>query len=333
MTVRVGIYGSNGHQVHEALTEHRRARLVATAAFDRNLLPPGLRADRSIRHYRSLAELLADDRVDLVSLCSPRRADQPADAIACLRAGRAVYAEKPSALSEADLDRILETAERTGLPFHEMADTAFQQPFAAARLLLRDRVVGRVVQVHAQKSYPYHDHRPSDDDVDGGLIRWAGIHAIRMIEHVVGERVEDIADARTTRADIAGRRLTVAASLSFTLDSGGLATAVVNYLNPHGSGVWGDDRLCVFGTYGLIDITAGSVSRLVLGAEDLGQLDTAGRVAGYFDHYLDALVDGISMPMTIEDEMRPTRIAIRAHEMALAVAETPRSHSTPVVRS
>ncbi|HEY4018877.1 MAG TPA: Gfo/Idh/MocA family oxidoreductase [Pseudonocardiaceae bacterium] len=316
MTVRVGIYGGNGHQIHGALAGHPRATLVATAAFDPDLVG----ADRSIRHYDSLADLLTDDRVDLVSLCSPRRADQAADAITCLRAGRAVYAEKPSALSEADLDQILATAEATGLPFHEMADTAFQQPFSAARLLLRDRVVGRVLQVHAQKSYPYHDNRPIDADVDGGLIRWAGIHAIRMIEHVVGERVEDIADARTTEVDVGGRPFTIAASLSFTLASGGLASAVVNYLNPPGSGSWGDDRLRVFGTYGLIDITAGNASRLVVGTADLGQLDTTGPVAGYFDHYVDALLDGAPMPMTIEEEIRPTRIAIRAHEMAVAIA-------------
>ena len=31
--VRVGIFGSNGHQVHNLLASHPRARLVATAAF------------------------------------------------------------------------------------------------------------------------------------------------------------------------------------------------------------------------------------------------------------------------------------------------------------
>ena len=317
MRLGVGLYGGNGHQIHELLAAHPRAKLVATAGFDLDRLPARLRADQSVRYYDTLDDLLADHRVELVSLCSPRRADQAGDAVSCLRAGRAVYAEKPAALSEDDLDRILATATETGRPFREMADTAFQQPYWAVRQALRAGVIGRVVQVHAQKSYPYHDKRPLDDDVDGGLIRWAGVHAVRMIEHVAGQQVRDIADARISQADIGGHRPTVAGALSLTLASGGLATVVVNYLNPPGSGVWGDDRLRVFGTDGTIDIAAGRATRLVVGATGHRQLDTTDPVIAHFDHYLAELLDGRPMPMTLDEELRPTRIVIRAHRRAV----------------
>lgn len=43
-----------------------------------------------------------------------------------------------------------------------------------------------MVQVIAEKSYPYHERRPRDEDVDGGLILQCGVHAMRFVEHVAG---------------------------------------------------------------------------------------------------------------------------------------------------
>ena len=66
-----------------------------------------------------LDELLADPQVEIISLCSPRRADQARDAIRCLKAGKHVYAEKPAALTEWKLDEILTAAKESGREFHE----------------------------------------------------------------------------------------------------------------------------------------------------------------------------------------------------------------------
>jgi predicted dehydrogenase len=54
--------------------------------------------------------------------------DQASDAIGCLEAGRHVYAEKPSALIEVELDAILKVARRSGRQFLEMAGTIFEAP-------------------------------------------------------------------------------------------------------------------------------------------------------------------------------------------------------------
>jgi len=111
--VRVGLYGANGHQIHRALVNHPLAELVAVSAIPRSALPEGL----APREYDSLDALLRDPAIELVSLCSPRRADQARDAIRCLEAGKNVYAEKPSALTQPDLDAIIATVRRTGRQF------------------------------------------------------------------------------------------------------------------------------------------------------------------------------------------------------------------------
>src|SRR5689334_19958231 len=187
--IGVGLFGGNGHQIYHQLEHLPAARLVAVATIDPALLPATLREDRDVRCYDALDNLLRDPRVELVSLCSPRRRDQAADAIRALRAGKHVYAEKPCAMTEADLDAILEAARASGKQFHEMAGSALAQPYLAMRKVVQSGALGEVVQVLGQKSYPYHDRRPQDEDLDGGLIGQAAVHAVRWVEHVALTRV------------------------------------------------------------------------------------------------------------------------------------------------
>ncbi|MCD6287118.1 MAG: Gfo/Idh/MocA family oxidoreductase, partial [Anaerolineae bacterium] len=173
--IRIGLYGTNGHQIQNALVEHPLGKCVATAAFDHARLPEQLQADHGIRHYDTLDEMLADDEIDLVSLCSPRRRDQAQEAIRSLQAGKHVYAEKPAAMTEADLNAVIATAHRTGQAFHEMwTGSAMAQPYVTMRQIVQAGTIGTVVQVLAQKSYPMHDRRPQDEDIDGGLILQVG---------------------------------------------------------------------------------------------------------------------------------------------------------------
>src|ERR1700677_4620977 len=104
MPVNIGLYGTNGHQIHQALVNNPLARLVAVADFPKEKLPETLRQDAAIRFHDSFSDLVADPQVDMISLCSPWRRDQAAQAIQALRGGKHVYAEKPCAMVESDLD-------------------------------------------------------------------------------------------------------------------------------------------------------------------------------------------------------------------------------------
>jgi len=316
--IGVALYGSNGHQVQKRLVGHPRALLVAVAEMERAQLPAELRDRADIAHYDTLEPLLADPRVELVSLCSPRRRDQARHACVCLLAGKHVYAEKPCALTEEDLDALIATARRTGRRFHEMAGTAFEQPYLAMRQIVKSGTLGDIVQVFAQKSYPYHDRRPQDEDVDGGLTAQAGVHALRLVEHVAGQRITSIQAFETRRGNpVRGGELRMAASLLLRLQSGGVASVVVNYLNQAGMGRWGNEHLRIFGTRGFVEATDGGArTRLVVGDKDLGPLDTAGPAPDYFDRYLDSLRGGAPMPLSVEDELHPTRMTLRARQSA-----------------
>ncbi len=316
LPVNVALYGSNGHQIHRELALHPHARLVGLAEFPRENLPPILRDNEDISSYASLDDLLADPRVDLVSLCSPRRRDQAAHAIRALRAGKHVYAEKPCAMTEADLDEILAVAAETGRHFREMAGTAFEQPYFAVRQIVQEGRIGPVVQVIAEKSYPYHDGRPQDEDIDGGLILQCAIHALRMVEHVAGARVASVQARETGNGNpVAGGGLQMAACLMLELEGGGLASLTANYLNPRATGIWGYESLRILGEAGIIESARGGQhTRLVVGATDHGPLPTDLPGLDYFNAYIEMILGRGRMPLTLEEELRPTRWVIRAKQ-------------------
>jgi len=255
--IRIGLYGSNGHQLQAALANHPRAELVATGAFE--------------------------------------------------------------TLTEEDLDAIIATAKKTGMQFHDQAGTALSQPYIQMRKVVADGTIGEVVQIFAQKSYPYMDRRPQDEDVDGGLLMQAGIHAMRFVEHVGGVKVKSIEAVETKLGNPKPGELRMAAAMQMTLENGGVATIIANYLNSPKFGRWGNEHLRIFGTKGFVEAVDGGVkTRPVLNTEDKGKLPRPEKSINYFDAFLKNLQNGTPMPFTTEEELHPTRMVIRAKKSAMS---------------
>jgi predicted dehydrogenase len=308
----VGLYGSNGHQLRpDKLVTHPHAQIVAVAATRQSALPAG------VKRYQTLEELIADPAVGIVSLCSPRRADQARDAIKCLAAGKHVYAEKPSALTERELDEILAAAKRAGKEYHEMAGTAFAPNYAAMRRVVREGKVGEVIQVLVQKSYRYGAARPQDEDIDGGMFLQAGIHAARMVEHVGGVRIKTITGWETKfgKPEKEKGEGKIAGAVQIGLENGGLATIIINYLNPgHPTLPHGNETLRIFGSKGFVEsVDGGTRTRWVTKEHVVEPLE---RTPGldYFDAIAAHLVAGAAMPLTLEEELHPLRMMLRAKE-------------------
>ena len=312
-TLTVGLYGINGHQVHDVLLSHPQVVLGATAGMTVGTLPKSLQEARDVCHYNTLGDLLANDEIQLISLCSPNRRDQAKEAVRCLEAGKHVYAEKPCAMTERELDEIIGTARAVNRKFHEMAGTAFEQPYLEMRRLVKAGTIGTVVQVLVQKSYPYADWRPEDEDVDGGLLMQVGVHALRLVEHVAGVSVKNVEARQTKLGNPRKDNLRMAVSMVMELENGALASAVANYLNPPAFGSWGNETLRIFGTKGFVEaVDGGRRTRLVLNERDCGPLKVTEPSQDYFIRFLSSLLGDSEMPLDLEEELHPTRMVIRA---------------------
>ena len=319
--IKVGIYGANGHQIWNFLETYDRIDFVAAAGIPENRLEKYKAfQNKTLKIYDTLDEMLEKSSIEFVCLCSPLRSEQAKDAVKCLKANVHVYAEKPAALTEADLDMILAAEKESKAEFHEIADSTFFEPYVTMRNLIKDGAVGEVVQVYVQKSYPNNfKGRPEDPNVDGGITRQAGIHAMRFLEHCCGIKIDKVKAFETTKGASDFRpNLVTASSVAMTLENGGVASACINYFNPGSFGLWGNESIRVFGTKGVIEITdGGRRTHLWNDKGDQGEFaDMHTKTKEFLFYLIEHLLDGTPMPFDSETELHPLRAVIRMTESA-----------------
>ena len=97
------------------------------------------------------------------------------------------------------------------------------------------------------------------------------------------------------------------------LGNGGVFSAVVNYLNPTGFGLWGNEMVRIFGTQGMLEsVDGGTRTRLVVGDKDLGAINTSDAVPDWLGCVIAHVADGKAMPFDLENELHPTRMVLKA---------------------
>lgn len=314
MTIKIGLWGSNGHQIHGLIKGYSNVTPVAYGKFNEQAEQSLLTDYPAIKPCKTYEEFLNIPELQLISLCSPLRSTQADQAIMALERGISVYAEKPCATTEADLDRIISAAAKSDAVFHEMAGTVFEQPYWEVARQIQAGVIGEVIQVFAQKSYPMHPGRPFCEDVDGGLVMQNGVHAMRFVEHLTGLRAETISAIQTglgeNRPD---SDLKMAAGAMGRLENGGIFSIIMNYLNQPGVGRWGNEEVRVFGSEGFIEsIDAGGRVQMVIGENKPVSLNTAEEAPSWFEYVLEDVTGTGQFPYDLEKELHPTRMVIRA---------------------
>ncbi len=142
-----------------------------------------------------LNDVLADDRIDAVSLCTPHglHCEQ---AIAAAFAGKHVLVEKPMAMTVDDATKMIAAAEANDVRLY-VAESATYQPMTGflRQVVESQRQIGEVVAVSVTAGfrapeYGYPERRAwLADPALGGTGTWMlhGIHTVAQIRHIFGE--------------------------------------------------------------------------------------------------------------------------------------------------
>jgi len=299
-TLRIGCYGLNGHQIHVAVSTLRRAELTAVGAADSDEADKMVSAleggAAGVERFTSLDDLLASGRVDLVSLCSERRDRQAAHTVQCLEAGCHVLAEKPLATTMDDLHAIAAAARRTGRRVFAMLPMVYGPGLVAMKQIIDRGDLGTVVHAYGLKSYPYHDNRPQDRGLDGGIMQ-AAIHALSFIHLLTGDTFSEVTAQDTLlgnpKRDRSPGDLQMAANLGLRLRGGGLVSVMANYLNRRELGYHGNDQVRVFGATGMVELVDGLTRRkLITEGGEPTTFDDVAPSTPYPQDIVDALLDG-----------------------------------------
>lgn len=103
-------------------------------------------ADHSVPSYGSLEALLADERVEAVSLGTPHHLHAP-QAITALTAGRHVLTEKPMARTARECDAMIEAARRAGRTLAVCHNYRATPANTMARQLVADGALGPLLRI------------------------------------------------------------------------------------------------------------------------------------------------------------------------------------------
>lgn len=313
--LQIGIYGDNGHQITllPGIENDSRIRIRAAAACTKTVF----RDD--VKIYDTLEEMLMDEEIELVSLCSPMRSEQAGHAIKCMQAGKHVYAEKPCAFTERELDEIIAVSRETGCRFHEMSEMEYKDVYVSLIELVRGGAVGDVVQIFTQKSYsPNLENRPQDENIDGGILLQVGIYNMRFAQQVTGKKILTARAVQTQKGNPKDGDLHTAVSFMTEHEDGVIGVGISNYCNPSGTfGSHGNESIRVFGTKGFAEITDnGRHWRLCTAEKDYGAFAVSASPRHYFYEVLDELLGISDVEIPLEEELHPVRMAIRAkHNM------------------
>jgi predicted dehydrogenase len=171
----------------QALARHEdRLRLVGACDLDRPRAE-ALAAFFAGRTYASLADVLADDGVELV--VNLTTLSEHAEVTArCLAAGKHVYSEKPLALSVEDARELVELAARNGVRLACAPGTFLGEAQQTAWKLIRDGRLGTVRAVYAEANWgrieSWHPRPQAIYDV-GPLID-VGVYPLTILTTIFG---------------------------------------------------------------------------------------------------------------------------------------------------
>jgi predicted dehydrogenase len=212
MSTGFGIVGcgmiANFHA--KAIADLRGAKLVAcfdtfTASADKLAAATGCTA------YHDLSKMLADDRVDVVTICTPSGAHME-PGVAALNAGKHVIVEKPLEITLRRCDRLIEAADKNNVVLSTIFPSRFHAPARTIKHAIDGGRFGRVTLGDAyvkwyreQKYYDSGAWRGTWELDGGGALMNQAIHSVDLLQWFMG----DVAEVTAHTATLAHERIAV----------------------------------------------------------------------------------------------------------------------------
>lgn len=145
--------------------------------------------DENIHVYSSFEDVLADEKVDIVTIAVPNELHMPLS-IAALEAGKNVISEKPVCLSSDELAKIIAASERTGKLFTTHQNRRWDADFLMMKQVYESGDLGEVFAMESRVQGSHGipgDWRGKKEHGGGMMLDW-GVHLIDQILQITKER-------------------------------------------------------------------------------------------------------------------------------------------------
>ena len=279
--MKIAVIGNQGHlnYLFEDLPKLPECEVVAacsaggmtpawtlSAMQEQNRIAPQLFDD-----YRTMLDKV---KVDIAVIGGPFE-ERCAMCKYCIERNIAVFTEKPCAITLDELAELESAVKQYNGVLYGMMGIRFEAPFYTAFKLINSGVLGAIKLIYTRKSYKI-GKRPEyffERSTYGGTIPWVGIHAVDWIACC---KAGEFASVRAIQhyGEKSRGTLETAAHALFTLDSGAIASADIDYMRPAGAATHGDDRLRAVGEKGVIEVAQGKVELITENGTVAPELET-----------------------------------------------------------
>ena len=142
--------------------------------------------------YESYKEMLSDEKIDAVCICTPSgyHAEQAKSA---LLAGKHVALEKPMAMTVNEADSVIETAEKSGKLLTVISQIRFSPDVIRLKNAVQNGSFGRIhfcnlyMKYWREDSYYSGSRWKGSRMLDGGVLMNQGIHGVDLLHHIIGD--------------------------------------------------------------------------------------------------------------------------------------------------
>ena len=149
------------------------------------------------KYYTDLADVLNDEEVDVVDICTPSGLHAEMS-IKAMEAGKHAISEKPMALSLFDSERVIEVERRTGRKYFLVKQNRYNPPVLALKDMLSNGRLGDVFMISSDVFWNRRRSYYEDEDwrgtllLDGGALFTQSSHFVDLIIWIGGipKRVE-----------------------------------------------------------------------------------------------------------------------------------------------
>jgi len=315
--VRVAIIGLEGHisEILEPLDRLPDVELVAVQDPSRTLVEEVLGKHSSANAYSDWRELLDREKLDMVGVCGTN-GERAQILIACAQRKLHIVAEKPLAISVADLERVKRAVAENGVRLTMLISMRFESHYRALKHIVDSGAIGEVAQMAAQKSYKLGE-RPEwmlHRSTFGGTIPYIAIHMVDLMRWTSGrELVETVSVEGRVGFPQLGEMENTTATI-FRLDNGGTAALHLDYLRPDTAPTWGDDRLRLAGTRGVVEYQAATGVTLVTDKQPPQTITELPPSGSLFIDFVSSIYNGSPLVLELNDIYRVNEIVLAARD-------------------
>jgi predicted dehydrogenase len=315
--VRLAIIGIEGHisEILEPLDRLPDVELVAVQDQSRALVEQVRGKHPSARAYSDWHELLDREKLDMVGVCGTN-GERAEILIACAQRKLHIVAEKPLAITVADLERVKQAVAESGVRLTMLISMRFESHYQALKQIVDSGVIGEVAQMAAQKSYKLGE-RPEwmlHRSTFGGTIPYIGIHMVDLMRWTSGrELVETVSVEGRVGFPRLGEMENTTATI-FRLDNGGTAALHMDYFRPDTASTWGDDRLRLAGTRGVVEYQAATGVTLVTDKHPPRTITELPPNGSLFIDFVSSIYKGSPLVLGLKEIYRVNEIVLAARD-------------------